>query len=104
LLLSSAGAGPVTGNTFRFVHASQEIYVSMDVGQLLEGTEDESFSRATRILIDTAGIAIRSPHSCGQLPIKALSGAINVVELFQRCTEVLACSSFASKPILKCWL
>lgn len=76
----------------------------MDVGQLFEGTEDESFGRATCILIDTAGIAIRSPHSCGQLPVKALSDAVIVIELFQRGTEVLACSSFTSEPVLECGL
>lgn len=76
----------------------------VDVRQLLKSAEDESFRRATCFLIDATRAAILSTHSRGQLPIKALSGAIIVIELFQRGTEVLACTSFASEPILKCRL
>jgi hypothetical protein len=75
----------------------------MDVRQLVKSTENESFSGATFVLINASRSAILSTHSWGQLPLKTLSGAVIVVQFFQRCTEVLACSSFASKPILKCW-
>jgi len=73
----------------------------VDVRQLVESAEDESFRRATLLLIDATGTAMRSTYSCGQLPVKALRGAVIVIELFQRGTKVLARSSFASIPILK---
>lgn len=76
----------------------------VDVRQLLESAEDKSFRGATLVLIDASGTAVLSTHSRGQLPVKALSGAAVVIELFQRGTEVLACSSFASEPVLECGL
>lgn len=76
----------------------------VDVRQLFESAEDKSFRGATLVLIDASRTAVFSAHSCGQLPVKALSDAVIVIQFFQRGTEVLACSSFASEPVLECRL